>query len=110
MRTREPSAVSDVLSVMRLSRRAPPPAAARAPDDARAAATSCAAASLEVNAAGVRRARADSATADRNVFFMAELRPRGSPRPPVPFTGFASAGLDEPARGGASGELRRALL
>ncbi len=81
-RTREPSAVSDVLSVMRLSRRAPPPPAdERAPDDARADATSCADALLEVSALVNERVRAESATAVRNFFFMAGLWLRGLVRP-----------------------------
>src|SRR5215207_6263002 len=96
MRTREPSAVSDVLSVMRLSRRAPPAADARAPADARAAATSCAAALLEESAVVIERARAKSATADRNFCFMAGLRLRGSPRPLVPLTGFDAADWTNP--------------
>src|SRR5215207_7295770 len=110
MRTREPSAVSDVLSVMRLSRRAPPPAEARAPDDARTAAASCADALLEESAVVNVRARAESATADSICFFMAALRLRGSPRPLVQFTGFDAVGLDEPARGGAWGSFDTRFL
>src|SRR5215216_720892 len=73
MRAREPSADSETLKVMRLSRRAPPAAdGARPAPVARTEATCCADTVCHAGASEIRRARADKATAGVTFFIMAQ--------------------------------------
>src|SRR5215204_2059555 len=111
MRTREPSADSATLIDMRLSWRAPPPPVVARPEaGVRTDATCCADALSHADAAEIKSARANSATAGETFFIMGLGVRRHQKSGDVPCAGFIFVSLDLHHTRRRGGECRQSLL